>query len=370
MKILLAPDKFKGTFSATEIAQLLSNELTKAGLKPTMQPMADGGDGTAELLSRHHQARLKSTLVKGPLEQPVNAGWGYLPDKKTAFLDMAEASGLRHLTPLSYNPLKTTTYGTGQLIKAAVEIGAETIYLGVGGSATNDGGCGALTALGFRFLNWQGQEILPTGGTLLQIREILLPESLSFPRLKVLCDVETPFTGPSGATHTFASQKGATQQAIELLEEGMQHLAMLWQQTTGHRLENKEKSGAAGGLAGGLLCALQEELLPGAATFGTLVGLKEQLQDAQLVISGEGMLDTSSLKGKAIGYLAKECRARNIPLWVVCGQNKLPKKQAKEHGISKVFPLYKKPPKEFSDAGEKFKALIPELLTQIKKHFL
>lgn len=371
MKILLAPDKFKGSFSAPEIGQLLYQELLghMPELSISLQPMADGGDGTAELLGDFFKAEQMQATVKGPLEKLLTANWAFQPATKTAFLDIAEASGLRHLQPADYNPLKTTTYGTGQLLKEAMEAGAKTVYLGVGGSATNDGGCGALAALGFRFFNQQRQPFLPTGGSLQQITDILTPENGSFPRLKVLCDVNTPFTGSSGASHTFAPQKGATQEEVEKLEAGMLHLAAIWQQSLGCTLTDREKSGAAGGLAGGLFCGLQATLLPGAETFGKLTGLGPKLQDASLVISGEGKLDASSLQAKVIGYLARECRQRQLPLWVVCGQNSLSEKQQKTYAIDRIFSLYQTSPSDFSDSLNRLKALIPDIAVELKKHF-
>lgn len=322
MKILLAPDKFRGSLTALDVCNAMRDGILAAN--PTAEviaiPMADGGEGTAEILTQDADGFFVETEVMDPLWRPIRANFGMTPNRQTAFLEMASASGLKLLSSEERNPLKTSTYGTGELIVKAIEAGAKHIILGIGGSATTDAGIGMAAALGWRFCDKTGHELAPIGENLLQIEQIIPPESpLIDVTIDVACDVTAPLFGPSGAAYVYAPQKGADEAAVKTLDAGLQHVAAVIQRDFGIDLAYQPGTGAAGGLGFGLLFFLKANLKEGVKIVMEQTHFEEQLAGVDLVFTGEGKMDEQTLQGKLIAGIAKAAKARNIPVIALCG---------------------------------------------------
>ncbi len=325
MKILVATDKFKDALDAPAAAAAITDGIIAA--LPTAQvlqmPLSDGGDGFASMISAYAGAKLITVGVTGPLQQAVKARYAWLPRQKRAYIEMAEAAGL-HLVPAHLrSPLHTTTYGVGELIKHAMEQGATEISLGIGGSATHDLGTGMATALGYHFIDSVGRPFLPTGGSLLQIERISnsqVPKQLATLNIQVACDVTNPLTGPNGAAQIYALQKGATSAQLPLLESGSVHLAALIARDLGLKIEQIPGSGAGGGMGGGAIAFLKASLAPGAAMLLKLAGFEKKVNEADLVIAGEGKADGQSLQGKVLGEIARQSAIAGKPLLVLSGK--------------------------------------------------
>jgi len=255
MKVVIATDSFKGTLTAYEACQIIADAISESvpDIQLVIKPMADGGEGTAEAMIKAANGRWVPQTVMGPLpDMQVEAGFAWFDDDRTALVEMASASGLELLSTDQMNPLKTTTYGTGQLIKAALEYGARKILLAVGGSATVDGGIGAAIALGWKFLDYHDNSVPLGGAGLEKITKIVRPEKLGLVPVEVLCDVDNPLCGEQGAAKVYAPQKGATPEMVEQLEKGLAHLAELVRKQL-QRDINVPDAGAAGGLAAGAM---------------------------------------------------------------------------------------------------------------------
>lgn len=328
MNILVATDKFKDALDAPAAAAAIAEGVQRVlpGAKVTQMPLSDGGDGFASLVSAYSGAKIITLSVTGPLQQPVTARYAWLPRYRRAYIEMAEAAGL-HLIPSSMrSPMHTTTYGVGELIKHAIEMGAKEISLGIGGSATHDIGAGMATALGYHFLDVSGRPFLPTGGSLQQIARIsrsqVLPQ-LSALNIQVACDVTNPLTGPMGAASQYAAQKGATAPQQALLEKGSQHMASLIARDLGQQIETTPGSGAAGGMGAGALAFLNASLAPGARMLLALAGFENKVNEANLVITGEGKADLQSLQGKVLGEIALQTALADKPLLLLCGRLEL-----------------------------------------------
>ena len=321
-RIVIAPDKFKGSLTANEVCQSIKRGINRFDqeIHCVLHPLADGGDGTLDVLKSVLKLKSRQVEVKDPLFRPLTAG--YLYDDTTAYIEMSRASGLELLTPEERNCLVTTSYGTGQLIRDAIEKGLQTIYLFIGGSATNDAGIGAAEALGFRFLDHKDNQIDPIGAELVNlftIDDTNLTFSPSEIRICVVCDVKNPLYGPDGAAHVYAAQKGADRQAIEVLDEGLRNFNEVYCKKYGSDLSGIEGGGAAGGIGAGMAGLLKAQLVPGIQTVIEITGFKEQLQGTDLVITGEGKLDKQTVSGKVIHGVYEEAQKRNIPVAVVCG---------------------------------------------------
>ncbi|MCP4245682.1 MAG: glycerate kinase [bacterium] len=326
MKIVIATDSFKGTLSAIEAGQAIA-----AGIEQVLPdadvvvlPVADGGEGTAEVLHLACGGRWAIAEVIGPLGDPIGARFAILPDAGTAVLDMAAASGLPLLTPDRYDPLLATTYGTGQLIGAALDRGCRRLLIGVGGSATVDGGCGAAQALGVQFDEADGRTLRAPlgGGDLNRIARIDLSARdarLTDCAVSVLCDVTNPLCGPMGAALIFGPQKGATEADVVALERNLTHLAHRIQADLRCDVHNLPGGGAAGGLAAGLHAFVGAELVSGAPAVLEAVGLQRHLQGADLVVTGEGRLDDQSFMGKVVGAVAAQANAAGVPVIAIAG---------------------------------------------------
>jgi glycerate kinase len=299
--------------------------------------MADGGEGTARAMISACNGRWVEKSVTGPLYQMrVKAGFAVLDDT-TALVEMASASGLELLKANQRNPYKTTTYGTGELIAAAVDFGAKKIFLAVGGSATVDGGTGAAAALGWGFLDENDERIMPCGGRLLEIRKIVPPEKETTEDIEVLCDVDNPLCGPYGAARIYGPQKGATPQMVEKLEEGLLHLAGLIREQIGLDVKDLPGAGAAGGLAAGAVAFMNASIVSGIETVIEYSGLKDAIKDADWVITGEGKFDSQSLRGKVVSGVAQLTRQTSAKTAIIAGQLALSEKHLRDFGIDEAF---------------------------------
>ncbi len=345
MKIVVAMDSFKGSMSAMKACDIVAATIRSAMPDAIVvtKPMADGGEGTAVTLMAAAGGRWVPVETMGPLpEMRVDAGYVWLPATRTAVVEMAVTSGLPLLRPDQYNPLKTTTYGTGELIKAAIEHGAEQVLLAIGGSATVDGGVGAAMALGWRFLKEDGQEIGLGGGQLSEIDQIIPPvETQNFaspPQVKVLCDVDNPLCGEHGAARVYGPQKGATPQMVTILDANLLHLAERIKDQLGQTIKDLPGAGAAGGLAAGAVAFLDGRLVSGVDEVIAQNRLREELADADWVITGEGRFDNQSLRGKVVSGVARAARDVGGRVAVIAGQVLLPPEVYTRAGIEIALP--------------------------------
>lgn len=325
MTILVAPDKFKDAADADEIADAMAAGIRDASAAATVVrcPMADGGEGSGRLLARAASAAACQTEVLDPLGRPRPATWWLTPDGTTAIVEMAEASGLALLERQERDPTRTTSYGTGQLLHAAMRAGCRHIYLCVGGSATIDGGAGCLQALGWKFYDGAGAEIdAPLGGGALTSVSKIAPPSRAVvppPRIDVLCDVDNPLIGPRGAARIFGPQKGATPRQIQELESALTVWAGRLSTLGGVDVAGLDHGGAAGGLGAGLAAACQARLLPGFATIAMRVGLGGLLDTCDLCLTGEGRIDGQTAGGKVVAGVARMAAERNVPVIAFAG---------------------------------------------------
>ncbi|MGL5856580.1 MAG: glycerate kinase family protein, partial [Cetobacterium sp.] len=304
MKVVVAIDSFKGSLSSFELGQAI--EVGVKRVYPEAEvikvPIADGGEGTVASLVEGTKGKFVTVTVNNPLMEKIEARYGIMGDGKTAVIEMAEASGLPLIPVEKRNPMKTTTYGTGELIKDAILKGCREFIVGIGGSATNDAGLGMLQALGYKFLDENKKELGFGGEILSKVRYIDSTKSL--PELKdcrflVACDVDNPFYGPKGAAEIYSRQKGATEDMVKELDKGLKDLAEIIKKELNVDVSNLSGAGAAGGLGGGLVAFLNGKLSPGIDMILEKVGLEKELKNADFVITGEGRLDHQTAMGKA-----------------------------------------------------------------------
>ena len=316
-KIVIAIDSFKGCLSSVDAARAVERGIAEAapGCRCEIVPLADGGEGTVDATLAACGGRECYCLLEGPLGESVTAKYGILPDGETAIMEMAAAAGLNLIAESDRNPWLTTTFGVGQMVSDAIRRGCHHILMGLGGSATCDGGVGLLQALGFRFLDADGRVINERGGQILQ--KIMSVEWPQLPDVDftLLCDVEAPFCGPRGAAWVFAPQKGADAAMTRRLDEGLAHFARI----VGHGLPYAPGSGAAGGLGGGMMAFLGAKARPGAKVLLDYARFESRIDDADLVITGEGRLDSQTLMGKAPARVLEACRKAGVPLWAIGG---------------------------------------------------
>jgi glycerate 2-kinase len=342
VKVVLALDKFKGSLSAPVACDAVRRGLLASlpGAKIILKPMADGGEGTAQAMIAARNGWWVPRSAVGPLAQrSINAGFVWFDADRSALVEMAAANGLVLLPPHRRNPILTTTYGTGQLIRAAARRGARHIYLAVGGSATVDGGVGAAMALGWRFIDAHGKPIGLGGGELERIATIVPPSHRDWPPIKVLCDVDNPLCGPHGAARVFGPQKGATPAMVVRLDAGLNHLADLVKAQLGKDIRKIPGGGAAGGLAAGALAFLDARLVPGADTVMAACGLAKELRNADWVITGEGCFDEQSLRGKVVSSVVKLARQHGVKVAVLAGAVKLSKPRWRRAGVTQALAI-------------------------------
>ena len=344
MKIVIAPDSFKDSLSAEKVADAIAAGL--ADVMPHAQlvkcPMADGGEGTVEAIVAAGNGQLRRNHVQGPLGAPVEAHWGWLPDSHTAIIEMAEASGLQLLKPEQRNACITSTFGTGELIKAALDAGARRVILAIGGSATNDAGAGALQALGLGLFDAQGNH-LPRGGlALAHVARIELSDldpRLAEVRFEIAADVNNPLCGEHGASAIFGPQKGASAEQVRLLDQALGHFADHCANVLPKDVRHEPGSGAAGGLGFAAKAFLGAQFRAGVEVVAELVGLAEAVKGADLVITGEGRFDAQTLRGKTPFGVASIARAEGVPVVVLAGTLGEGYQALYEHGINAAFAI-------------------------------
>ena len=344
MKIVIAPDSYKESLTAMEVATAIESGFQH--VLPQAEyiklPMADGGEGTVQSLVDATNGEIIHQSVTGPLGQPVDGFYGLLGDGKTAIIEMAAASGLHLVEPELRNPLLTTTYGTGELIRAVLDRGVEHIIVGIGGSATNDGGLGMAQALGIGMLDAAGNSLANGGGALADLASIdmsQLDPRLASVRLEVACDVDNPLCGAKGASHVFGPQKGATPEMVEQLDSNLNHYAHMMKVLLGKDVTEMSGAGAAGGLGAALLGLLDAELRPGIEIVIDAVDLSEVLKDANLVITGEGRIDSQTIHGKTPIGVARCAKQYQLPVIGIAGCLSTDCDVVYEHGIDAVFAV-------------------------------
>ncbi|MCY8077486.1 glycerate kinase [Bacillus haynesii] len=344
MKIVIAPDSFKESMTSLEAARSIEKGF-KAVLSDAEYvniPVADGGEGTVQALVDATGGDIVHQTVTGPLGKPVKAAYGLLGDGKTAVIEMAEASGLHLVPPGQRNPLLTTTRGTGELILDAAEKGVSTIIIGLGGSATNDGGAGMAAALGAKFLNRDGEEIENGGGALAEIAKIDvsgLNPKLKHIQFEAACDVDNPLTGSRGASAVFGPQKGANSEMTALLDQNLKHYAAAVKAELGCEIDSIPGAGAAGGLGAGLCAFLNAELKSGVDIVLDTLSFSERIKGADLVITGEGKIDCQTVSGKTPAGVAKRARSENIPVIAFAGSLGEGCELVYDIGISALFSI-------------------------------
>lgn len=322
--LVMAPNALKGSCSATLAAAALAEGAWRAAPDAEIRqvPVADGGDGLLEIACEALGAERRQARVTGPTFAAVDAELAWLPSQRTAIIEMALASGLALVDPEDRDPGLTTTLGTGELMREVLALGAESLIIGLGGSATNDGGIGMASALGYRFLDRDDQPVRPIGAELGRIARIdrsgVHPQ-LSRVQVQAICDVENPLTGQQGAAAIFGPQKGATPAGVNMLDAGLANLAERLRQDLGCEAENARGAGAAGGLGAGLMAFCAAELRPGAELVLDLVGLDQALERADLVLTAEGQIDTQTASGKAPAAVAARAQRRGIPCIGIAG---------------------------------------------------
>lgn len=369
MKIVIAPDSFKDSLSAEGVAKAIAAGWAQVmpDAEIVLCPMADGGEGTVEAILFVVSGERCQAIVRGPLGDDAAARWAWLPDAHTAIIEMAEASGLQ-LIPLELrDACRSSSYGTGQLILAAMDAGAEKIILTIGGSATNDGGAGMLNALGARFLDVSGNELPPGGLALSSLARIDLAGMDQ--RLQSAADVDNPLCGPHGASHTFGRQKGATPEQVLLLDAALSRFADCSATVLDRDCRDVAGTGAAGGMGFAALAFLRAAFRPGADVVAELVGLSEKVKGADLVITGEGRCDAQTLRGKTPIGVARIAREHGAPVLILAGTLGEGYEALYEHGIDAAFALVSGP-MSLADACSQAPRLLLERARDIARLWL
>ena len=325
MTIIVCPDSFKGSLSSIEVADAIERgirSITGADARIHKIPLADGGEGTVDALVRAKDGRVCTARVMDPLGREIEASHGVLDAGVVAVIEMSSASGLCLLSDNERDPLGASTYGTGQLIEAALDAGASKIVIGIGGSATNDGGAGAMAALGARFLDANGRELPPGGAALIGLDRIDM-SGFRFPvgrvEVEVACDVTNPLCGPMGASAVYGPQKGATPEMVEQIDAALARYAEVIKRDLGADIADMPGAGAAGGLGAGLAAFLGAKLRSGIDMVLDVAGFDDALKSADLVITGEGRIDEQTAYGKTIGGVLKRASAAGVPVLAIAG---------------------------------------------------
>jgi len=341
MKIIVAPDKFKGSLTSFEACSAISMGIKRTNEKVELFefPMADGGDGFASVLQYYLKTSTVVCDTVDPLGRHITASYQWDERNKTAIIEMAVASGLVLLKEDERNPLLTSSSGTGLLIKDAIEKGATKIILGLGGSATNDGGTGILSALGFQFVNESGILLQASGENLLLIRKIIIPSFLPPIKFDIACDVQNILYGSRGAAHVYAPQKGANNEQVVRLDKGLKNFADVLKEQTGKDISAIPGTGAAGGIAAGLLPFFNIQMRNGIELIINASQIEAQLSNADLVITGEGKIDDQSSSGKVVGNIAGLAKKYGIPCVGICGRMELNESDVKKLGLKKVIVI-------------------------------
>lgn len=347
MKIIFAPDSFKGSLSAERACELLEKEAKKVfpDCRTVSMPVSDGGEGAVDVVIPSLQGKIQQLLVHGPLGDAVTAQYGVFREN-CMMIEMASASGLTLVEPEKRDILHANTFGTGELIRHGLDAGCRNFYIAIGGSATNDGGIGCASALGVRFLDEEGNELSPLPENLKKIARIDI--SKIHPALKessftVMCDVTNPLTGPEGATNVFGPQKGGSREELELLEDGMVHYRKVLKEFTGIDVGGVPGAGAAGGLGAGLLAFTGAQMESGIQVILRILGFEELIADADLVITGEGQIDYQSAFGKVPSGVGKACLRHGVPCVVLAGSIGKGAEKLEECGICSMMSILNAP---------------------------
>ena len=372
-KIVIAPQEFKGSLTAIEIARAVEGGVLRAIPDATtvLAPVADGGDGTLQALVDSSGGRIESTAVTGPLGEEVVAEWGALGDGETAVIEMARSSGLALVDLNARDPRRATTRGVGELIAAALNADQSKFIIGIGGSATNDGGAGMMQALGASLLDSNGRELGPGGAALAKLDRIdvsNLDERVRSADVVVACDVNNPLCGSTGASAVFGPQKGATPETVAELDAALGHFADIMERDLAADVRDRAGAGAAGGLGAGLMALLDAELRAGVDIVLDAVKLEDQLGGADLVITGEGQIDASTVFNKAPVGVARLASQRGIPVIALSGSLGEGYEGVHELGIDAVFTLVDRP-MTLDEALEDTERLVSSLAEEATRAF-
>ena len=341
MRIIIAPDKFKGSLTSFEVCNAISTGIKKVdqSIRIFEFPMADGGDGFAAIMKHYLTTDTVYCDTVDPLGRNITVSYERNKEDRVAIIEMAVASGLVLLTEKERNPLLTSTLGTGFLIKDAIEKGAKKIILGLGGSATNDAGMGILIALGFQFMDEKHNLLQASGENLSRVKKINVPSFIPDIKFEIACDVQNVLYGPQGAAYIYAPQKGANEEQVKYLDEGLKNFAVLVKEETGKDISAIPGTGAAGGIAAGLLPFWDVEMKKGIQLIIDASRIKEQITGTDLVITGEGKIDNQSSEGKVVGCMAALAAQYNIPVIALCGELQLSEAGIKNLGLQKAIAI-------------------------------
>ena len=339
MKFVIAPDKFKGSLTGIEFCDIVEKGILEIAPHSEIYklPLADGGDGTVEVLKYYLGGEIIHVTVQNPIGKPTPATYLFSKNKHLAFIEMAEASGIKLLTNEQLNPLETTTFGTGQLLLHAIELGAKHIILGIGGSATNDAGMGTARALGYQFFDVNNHELEGRGKDLSQLYRIDASQKrveLDRVSFEIACDVNNPLFGTEGAAYVYAPQKGADSKIVQELDKGFENFNNVVLRQYGINLQEIKGAGAAGGLGAGSICFLNATLKPGIELIKSIVDFDKIIENADWIITGEGKFDDQTFSGKVIKGIIDSIS--NQRLAVFCGTSQLSEHQIKQHGIDYI----------------------------------
>lgn len=342
MRILISPDKFKGSLTARQVCDAIRKGINRqdASSQIVEKPMADGGEGSIELLRKAKSLKAVPVRTTDPLGRPFKGH--YYSNDHSAFIELAAASGLDLLADGERNPMLTSSFGTGLMIRDALDRGIREIFLFIGGSATNDGGMGVAAALGYRFLDEDGNELKPIGKNLGKVHAIdksRINRNLKRTYTRVICDVENPFFGPEGAAFVYAAQKGAGPQETRELDAGLQSFAEVIQKEMGIDISDRKGAGAAGGMGGGAIAFLGAELIPGIDFMMQALEVEEAISSADLIITGEGKIDHQTLYGKVVAGIARLARKHHKPCIAICGVSELSMEDMKSMGLTDIISM-------------------------------
>lgn len=349
--IILIPDSFKGTLSSGEICEILEEQIRKIlpEYSPVSLPVADGGEGSVDAFLHAVGGERLLCRAKDPLFREIDAFFGRLADGKTGVIEMAAAAGLP-LVEREKNPMRATTWGVGELMLAAADSACSELIVGLGGSATNDGGAGAAAACGVRFYDSTGKTFVPTGGTLSQVERIDMRDMnprIRGMRITAICDIDNPLCGPEGASFVFAPQKGARAEELQILDEGLSHLADVIKRDIGVSVKTLASGGAAGGMGAGMKAFFGAELKPGIQTVLDAADFDSLMPGSALVITGEGRLDSQSLRGKVIAGVAGRARRYGVPVIALAGGIETDAADLDALGVTAAFSI-NRVPEDFS----------------------
>ncbi|WP_080872696.1 glycerate kinase [Oceanobacillus timonensis] len=373
MKVIIAPDSFKGSLSAPDVANSINKGVKKAyaGIKTVLLPVADGGEGTLETLISATNGKTVETPVIGPMGDEINASYGILGDGKTCIIEMATASGFMLVSENKLSPLQATTFGTGQLIKKALDDGFSSFIITLGGSATNDGGVGMLQALGMKILDAKGRFLSYGGGYLNEIDAIdvrTFDKRIKKSKFVIASDVQNPLTGLNGASHIFGPQKGASSEDIKLLDDNLSYWADKVAELTGIYLHNLPGAGAAGGLGGALKAFFSAEIKRGIDVVLDYIKLNDHLLHADLVITGEGCVDHQTNSGKTPLGVAQAAKKENVPTIILTGTIGNEIEKLYDYGVVSVNSIIDKP-MSLNESMSKTSQLLERSAEQITRSY-